>query len=64
MAHLPPSPNAVRPPKSASNAIPQPAGPIAGALEEEIWRIAIQTFATLIELCQGPCPENQVARGA
>ena len=38
---------------------PAPPLPCAGALEEEIWRITIQTFCTLTEVCQGPCPENQ-----
>ena len=32
----------------------------AGEAEEQIWQIVIQTFNTLIEFCQGPCPGNQV----
>ena len=34
---------------------------ISGGLEESIFSIAVQTFHTLTELCQGPCPENQAA---
>ena len=34
---------------------------ISGAMEGSIISIATQTFHTLTELCQGPCPENQVA---
>ena len=30
-------------------------------MEESIFCIAIQTFHTLTELCQGPCPDNQAA---
>ena len=34
---------------------------ISGRMEELIFGTAIQTFHTLTELCQGPCPENQAA---
>ena len=34
---------------------------ISGEMEESIFSIAIQTFHTLTELCQGPCPDNQAA---
>ena len=34
---------------------------ISGEMDEGLFHIAIQSFHTLTELCQGPCPGNQTA---
>ena len=56
ISHQPGHPN--QQPNTSSVPCPQI---ISGEMDESMFSIAIQSFHTLTELCQGPCPGNQAA---
>ena len=43
-----------------AHALPLTVQITASEMEEAMLGIATQTFNTLTEFCQGPCPENQI----